>query len=132
MPAWKIIFFANSTMPVRIPRPELARPNIPKELGGPAGVIQQEFNADQVEQDSGRARQPVVRLAVLPQNVLDWDFGYPRSRPACQRGYESVVIAVKPEIVEDLAAVRFECGAKIIDVNSRKPGHDPVCNSASS
>src|ERR1700731_2946966 len=72
-----------------------------EEMQGPRKIAQQEANGDEVEEDSERARDAIVRKAALPVHVADRDLNDRSPMPRSQRRNEAVQFAVERNLLQD-------------------------------
>ena len=75
-------------------------------------------------------RQVVVRLAGLTWDVLYRDLDDRRARPARERRDEAVHLSVEGQVFDDVALVRLERRAEIVEVYARQLRHEPIRDSA--
>jgi hypothetical protein len=59
-----------------------------EEMKWLCGIVQQEFDADQIEQDLSGSGKTIVRFPVLARDIADGDFSNGRSGPTGQGRYE--------------------------------------------
>src|SRR5205823_14411227 len=82
----------------------------PEEAQGLRGVVQQELNADQVQQHSNGSGKAVMRRAVLTKRIPDRNLGDGRSRPACQSRNEAMQFAIELKVSDYFPPIGFEGG----------------------
>src|SRR6266498_514025 len=88
-----------------------------KEVQWPSRIIEQKLHADQIQQYAQRARDIVIRFAVLALNIFDWNLSDVRPLPACQRRDESMQIAVQLQLRDYFSPVSFERSAEVMQIN---------------
>src|SRR6202521_6067926 len=101
-------------------------PNRAEEMQRAGKIFEQEADGDEVEEDAEGARDSVMRSAAFPVHVLDGYFDNRRAVPRRQRRNEAVELSVERDLSQDFAAVSFESGAEVVDVNAAQLGHEPV------
>src|SRR5690242_9759987 len=67
-----------------------------------------------------------MRRAGWPGHVLDWNLGDLRSVKAGEGRNETVQLAVKVDVLDDLGAIGLEGGAKISEFDAGHLRHHPV------
>src|ERR1035437_1593661 len=97
-----------------------------KELKRTAHVPEQEADGQEVKKDAEGSTDAIVALAPLAVDVADGNLGDGSSIPTGEGGNEAVHLAVERNVVDDLAAIGFEGGAKVVNVDARQLGHEPV------
>ncbi len=89
-------------------------------------VLQQEANGQQVEEDTHGARNTIVRLAPLAVHIPDRNLADAGAIPGGERRDEAMHLAIERDVVDHLTAIRLEGGAKVVNVDAGKLGHQPV------
>src|SRR5437660_7989797 len=85
-----------------------------KEVQWPRRVVKQKLHADEIQQYAHRARDVVIRFAVLSLNVLDRNLGDVRALPTRQRRNETMQVAIQLQLSNNFAPVSFECSAEVV------------------
>ena len=122
--------FVKEKDPDGSPRAGAEQAQKPEKMQRLRRVIEQELDADQVEQDSNGAGKAVMRLALLTQRILDRNFRNRCPRPACQGRNEPVQLAIELDVLDHFPSISLKGGAKIVKVDSRKLAHHPVRDAA--
>src|SRR5271157_120245 len=86
-----------------------------EEVQRPVHVPEQEADGQQVEDDAEGASDAVVAFTPLPGCVFDGNFTDRCAIPTSQRGDEAVHFTVERNTLDDLASIRLEGGAKVVD-----------------
>ncbi len=76
--------------------------------------------------DSEGAAETVVALSVFARWVRDGHLADARAIPARKRRNEAVHLAVERNVLDDLAAVRLEGGAEVVNIHAGELRHHPV------
>src|SRR5579872_34617 len=97
-----------------------------KKVQRPGEITQQETNRDQIEKDTERARDAVVRSPPLTVDIADRDLADRSAIPRRERRYEPVKFTVKRYLLENLAAVSLESSSEVVNVHAAQLGHQPV------
>src|SRR5205823_6903581 len=84
----------------------------PEKMQGLGRVIEQELDADQVEQDSNGAGKAVMRLALLTQRILDRNLRNRCPRPACQGRNEPMQLAIELDVLDHFPSISLKGVAK--------------------
>src|ERR1700736_6692069 len=97
-----------------------------EEVQGASEISQQKTNRDQVEKYAEGARDSIMRRSALAVDVTNWDFNDRGSVPRRQRGDETVQFPVEWDLLQNLAPIRLEGCAEIVNAHSAQLGHQPV------
>ncbi len=111
-------------LPERMP----SAPSDPKKCRGPAHVLEQEPNRQQIEKHAESPADSVMALAAQPVHVLDRHLADRRAVPARQRRDEPVHLAVERNVVDHLAPIGLERRAEVVNIHAGQLGHQPVGN----
>ena len=102
------------------------RPECPEEMKRTGHIAEQKTDGQQIEEDADGARDSIVRLSCQACRIGDGNFADAGSEPGGERGNEAMHLPVKRDILDDFAAVGFEGGAEVVDIDSAEEGHKPV------
>src|SRR6185369_12081811 len=102
----------------------------PKELKRPRGVIEQKFDADQIQQHCDRARQSVIRFTAAAREVLDRNFRDRRTRPAGECRNKPMQLSVELQLFDHLATISLECRPEVMQLQTTQFRHQPICDAA--
>src|ERR1700690_412497 len=91
-------------------------------------IAQKKANGDEIEEDTESAGDAVMRNAALAVDVADRHFADRCAIPRSQRRDEAVQFAVERNLIENFAAISFEGGAEIVNLDAAQLGHQPVRN----
>src|SRR5271165_2827412 len=89
-------------------------------------IAQQKADGQQVEEHAEGARNAVVRHPALAVHIADRHFADGRPMPGGQRRNEAVQFAIERYLLQNVAAVGFERGPEVVDVDAADLGHHPV------
>ena len=67
-----------------------------------------------------------MRCTALAMDIADRNFAYRGAVPRCQCGNEAVQLAIQRNLIDDLAAIRFEGSSEIVDIHAAEFRHQPV------
>src|SRR5665213_2836461 len=123
-PWWRIrsicgltIFIPTRRTAMKIPPHDAQHAKPAKELKRTAHVPEQEADGQEVKKDTEGTTDAIVALAPLAVDVVDGNLGDGSSIPTGEGGNEAVHLAVERNVVDDLAAIGFEGGAKVMNVD---------------
>src|SRR5580704_4209024 len=97
-----------------------------KELQRLRRIIQQELNAQQIQQHPDGPRNPVIGFATLASDIRDGYFCDRRPRPASQCRNKAVQLSVQMNLRQNFAPVSFKRRAKVVQIYARELRHHPV------
>ncbi len=97
---------------------ERAEADFSEEVDGAREIAVEEFDGEEVEHDAEGAADAVVAGAVWGGDVFDGDFGDFGAGHVREGGDETVVVAVEGDVVEEVAAIGFEGGAEVVNIDA--------------
>ena len=91
-------------------------------------IAQEESYREQIEEDPESSRNSIVRFSAGTNDILNRHFDDFCAVESSERGNEAVHFTVQANVLDDFAAIDFEGGAEIVDIDSGKLGHHPIGN----
>ena len=102
------------------------KPKPPKKCNGLAHVLEKKANGKEIEEDTEGAADAVVALAGLTIDVADGNFADGSPIPTCKSRDEAVHLAIERDVLDDLAAIGLEGGAKVVNIDAGELCHEPI------
>src|SRR6266567_7644523 len=108
------------------PAKDSEHPNRPEKVQRAPKILQQETDSNQVKKYAEGTRDSVMRNSAFTVHVANRHFADGRSVRGRQRRNKPVQFAVKWNLFQNLAAIRFERGAEVVNIHTAKFSHQPV------
>ena len=121
-------FFANSDGENSATRDHAEQSGWTEKVERARHIAEEESYREQIEEDSQSARNSVVRFSAGTNDILDRHFDDFRAVQSSESGNEAVHFTVEANVLDDFAAIDFEGGAEVVDIDSRELGHHPIGN----
>src|SRR5947207_908502 len=101
------------------------KPNGTEKIHGLLKVAIKEAENEEIENDFDQTFETVIRLAVKTRVMSHNDFSHASAIPSRIDRDETMHLAVKPDILESFAPIRFQGAPVIVQVNARKRRDQP-------
>ena len=97
-----------------------------EEVQRPRHITEQEADGQQIEEDAEGAGDAVVGLPCRTGGIGDGYLADAGAVPGGECRNEAMHLAVKRDVLDDLAAIGLEGGAEVVDVDAAENRHEPV------
>ena len=103
-----------------------ADPEHAEDLDRLGGKAQQELHRDQIQDHTHGPGDPVLGAPEPARTMMRLDLHQRDAHPTCDGRNEPVHLAVQPEVLDDLTAVRLQRAAVVVEPNPGHFGNEPV------
>src|SRR5207245_3871041 len=88
--------------------------------------VADEFERDEIYQDLIGPYETILRHAPRARVVCDLQFGDAPAHPRCEHGKKAMHLPVEVQVLHDLAPVRLERAAEVVQLNSDHPADEKI------
>ena len=90
-------------------------------------IAEKKADGEQVEEDAEGAGETIMRLPCRARWISNGDFADAGAIPGGKRRDEAMHLAVERDVLDHFAAIGFEGGAEVVDVDATENRHQRVC-----